>query len=109
MKYLFCGKIVTIKDNNVYRGGNWIGGLFVDEHGVKYVLGPQNKGVLNPIDLIFNITVNGITYEPEIIENRSCESCAFSDENGNHPECCGNICTTFECLLNVSNVIMKLR
>ena len=109
MKYLFCGKLVTIKDNNVYRGSNWIGNLFVDEHGVKHVFGPQNKGVLNPIDLMFSITINGVTYEPEITDTHSCEACAFSDENGNHLGYCGNICNTFECLLNVSTVIMKKR
>lgn len=109
MKYLFCGDIVTIKGNNVYRDGRWIGHLFVDEHGVKHVLGPLNKGILNPVELMYSITINGVTYEPQITDNLSCESCDFTDSDGNHLSYCGNICNTFECALKVSNIIMKRR
>lgn len=46
--YTFCGKEVIITDNNVFakHNGKWLGYLYVDEHGIKYVYGPQNKGQL---------------------------------------------------------------
>ena len=47
--YLFCGDPVIITDNNVFRNGNWIGYLFIDDHGQKYVLGPRNKGYIETI------------------------------------------------------------
>lgn len=47
--YMFCGKSVIITDNNVFRDGNWIGYLFIDNHGDKYVLGPHNKGRIDEI------------------------------------------------------------
>jgi len=47
--YLFCGDPVIITDNNVFRNGNWIGNLFIDDHGQKYVLGPHNKGYIETI------------------------------------------------------------
>lgn len=47
--YMFCGKRVIITDNNVFRDGNWIGHLHVDDHGQKYVYGPNNKGRIEEI------------------------------------------------------------
>jgi hypothetical protein len=47
--YMFCGDPVIITDNNVFRNGNWIGNLFIDDHGQKYVLGPHNKGYIETI------------------------------------------------------------
>ena len=47
--YLFCGDPVIITDNNVFRNGNWIGYLFIDDYGNKYVLGPHNKGCIEEI------------------------------------------------------------
>lgn len=44
--YLFCGKKVIITDNNVFCNGNWIGHLFIDDKGGKYVIGPQHKGMI---------------------------------------------------------------
>lgn len=44
--YTFCGDPVIITDNNVFRNGNWIGYLFIDDCGQKYVLGPHNKGYI---------------------------------------------------------------
>ena len=46
--YTFCGKEVIINCDNVYRkqDGSWLGYLYVDEHGQKYVYGPANKGPL---------------------------------------------------------------
>ena len=107
MKYMFCGKLVNVKDNNVYLGESWIGHLFVDEHGIKHVIGPLNKGVLNPIEIVYSITILGVTYEPYITDH-SCTECDFYNKDEEiHPSYCGNICCTFECALNVSNVIMK--
>lgn len=45
--YTFCGKRVIITNNNVYCNGNWIGHLYIDENGQKYVDGPKNKGRIN--------------------------------------------------------------
>lgn len=45
--YTFCGKPVIVTDNNVYRDGKWIGHLFINDNGHKYVYGPKNKGLLN--------------------------------------------------------------
>jgi len=42
--YMFCGKKVIITNNDVFRNGYWIGHLFIDDYGNKYVLGPHNKG-----------------------------------------------------------------
>lgn len=47
--YLFCGKKVIITNNDVFRNGYWIGHLYVDDYGNKYVLGPHNKGRINEI------------------------------------------------------------
>ena len=47
--YIFCGKSVIITDNKVFRDGNWIGHLFIDDHGNKYVLGPHDKGRIDEI------------------------------------------------------------
>ena len=47
--YLFCGDPVIITDNNVFRNGNWIGYLFIDDYGNKYVIGPHNKGCIEEI------------------------------------------------------------
>lgn len=46
--YTFCGKEVIITNDSVYAKstGRWLGYLYVDEHGIKYVFGPQNKGQL---------------------------------------------------------------
>lgn len=108
MRYLFCGKLVTVKDNNVYLGNNWIGNLFVDDYGIKHVLGPLNKGVLNPIEIEYSITILGTTYEPHITDIKGCTDCdLYNDDEKAHPFYCGNICTTFECALNVSNVVMR--
>ena len=108
MRYLFCGILVTVKDNNVYQGSTWIGHLYVDSHGIKHVLGPLNKGVLNPIGIEYSITILGTTYEPHIIDNKGCTDCdLYKYDEKSHPAYCGNICTTFECALNVSNVIMR--
>lgn len=47
--YMFCGKRVIITDNNVFCNGNWIGHLYIDDYGNKYVLGPRNKGRIEEI------------------------------------------------------------
>ena len=47
--YLFCGKKVIITNDEVFRNGYWIGHLYVDEHGQKYVYGPKNKGRIEEI------------------------------------------------------------
>ena len=47
--YLFCGKRVIITDNNVFCNGNWIGRLFIDDHGNKCVIGPHNKGLIEEV------------------------------------------------------------
>ena len=44
--YTFCGHKVIITNNNVFRDGCWIGHLYIDDHGQKYVYGPHNKGQL---------------------------------------------------------------
>lgn len=44
--YTFCGKKVIISHNDVFRNGYWIGHLYIDDHGQKYVYGPHNKGQL---------------------------------------------------------------
>lgn len=43
-EYAFCGHKVIITNNNVFRDGNWIGHLYIDDKGQKYVYGPANKG-----------------------------------------------------------------
>ena len=43
-EYAFCGHKVIITNNNVFRDGNWIGHLYIDDKGQKYVYGPSNKG-----------------------------------------------------------------
>ena len=43
-EYAFCGHKVIITNNNVFRDGNWIGHLYIDDKGQKYVYGPTNKG-----------------------------------------------------------------
>ena len=45
----FCGKKVIITNSDVFRDGYWIGHLYVDEYGQKYVLGPHNKGRIEEI------------------------------------------------------------
>ena len=45
--YMFCGKSVIITNNNVYCNGSWIGHLYIDENGQKYVYGPKNKGMIH--------------------------------------------------------------
>jgi hypothetical protein len=45
-EYAFCGHKVIITNNNVFRDGYWIGHLYIDDHGQKYVYGPKNKGQL---------------------------------------------------------------
>jgi hypothetical protein len=45
-EYAFCGHKVIITNNNVFRDGYWIGHLYIDDHGQKYVYGPHNKGQL---------------------------------------------------------------
>jgi hypothetical protein len=47
--YTFCGKSVIITNNNVFRNGNWIGHLYIDDYGQKYVYGPSNKGRIEEI------------------------------------------------------------
>lgn len=42
--YTFCGHKVIINNNNVFRDGCWIGHLYIDHKGQKWVYGPQNKG-----------------------------------------------------------------
>ena len=42
--YTFLGRKVIITDNNVFRDGRWIGHLFIDDRGEKWVYGPLNKG-----------------------------------------------------------------
>lgn len=46
--YMFCGKEVIITNDSVYNkaNGQWLGYLYIDDHGTKYVLGPKNKGRL---------------------------------------------------------------
>jgi hypothetical protein len=48
-EYAFCGHKVIITNNNVFRDGNWIGHLYIDDHGQKYVYGPSNKGRIKTI------------------------------------------------------------
>lgn len=43
-EYAFCGHKVIITNNNVFRNGYWIGHLYIDDKGQKYVYGPANKG-----------------------------------------------------------------
>lgn len=45
----FCGKKVIITNNDVFRNGYWIGHLYIDDYGNKYVLGPHNKGRIEEI------------------------------------------------------------
>lgn len=45
--YTFCGKKVIITENNVFMHGKWIGRLFIDSDGSKYVLGPRNRGLIH--------------------------------------------------------------
>lgn len=47
--YMFCGEKVIIVNDSIYRNGNWIGHLFIDDYGNKYVLGPHNKGRIDEI------------------------------------------------------------
>lgn len=47
----FCGKKVIITNNDVFRNGYWIGHLYVDKYGQKYVLGPRNKGRIEEINI----------------------------------------------------------
>lgn len=42
--YTFLGHKVIITDNNVFRNGYWIGHLYIDDKGNKWVYGPKNKG-----------------------------------------------------------------
>ena len=51
-EYTFCGHKVIITNNNVFKDGNWIGHLYIDDYGRKYVYGPNNKGRLQSINLI---------------------------------------------------------
>ena len=46
--YMFCGKEVIINQDSVYAKstGKWLGYLYIDDHGQKYVYGPSNKGPL---------------------------------------------------------------
>ena len=44
--YTFCGKKVIISHNDVFMNGYWIGHLYIDDYGQKYVYGPSNKGRL---------------------------------------------------------------
>jgi hypothetical protein len=44
--YTFCGHKVIITNNNVFRNGYWIGHLYIDHKGNKWVYGPKNKGQL---------------------------------------------------------------
>ena len=54
--YSFCGKPVLLGPDGVYkpdangRRGKWLGHLYTDEYGTKYVLGPENKGKLDIIN-----------------------------------------------------------
>lgn len=48
-EYAFCGHKVIITNNNVFRDGNWIGHLYIDDKGQKYVYGPSNKGRITTI------------------------------------------------------------
>lgn len=45
-EYEFCGHPVIISNGGVYRTdtGKWIGHLYEDDHGQKWVYGPLNKG-----------------------------------------------------------------
>lgn len=47
--YLFCGEKVIITNNDVFRDGYWIGYLYIDDYGNKYVLGPHDKGRIEEI------------------------------------------------------------
>jgi hypothetical protein len=43
-EYTFCGHKVIITNNNVFRNGYWIGHLYIDDKGNKWVYGPKSKG-----------------------------------------------------------------
>lgn len=49
MKYLFINTPVEIRNDHVYRNGNFIGYCYTDEHGDRYVLGPRDKGKLTKV------------------------------------------------------------
>lgn len=46
--YMFCGKAVIITDGSVFskESGQWLGHLYIDDYGDKYVYGPHNKGLI---------------------------------------------------------------
>jgi len=48
-EYAFCGHKVIITNNNVFRDGCWIGHLYIDHKGNKWVYGPKNKGEITTI------------------------------------------------------------
>lgn len=47
--YQFCGHKVIITNNNVFRNGYWIGHLYIDDKGNKWVYGPKNKGEISTV------------------------------------------------------------
>ena len=48
-EYVFCGKEVIITDDSVFskESGNWLGYLYIDDEGDKFILGPRYKGQIN--------------------------------------------------------------
>lgn len=50
-EYVFCGHKVIITNNNVFRDGNWIGHLYIDDKGNKWVYGPNNKGEILTVSI----------------------------------------------------------
>lgn len=46
--YMFCGKPVVITAGSVFdkATGKWLGHLYINDYGDKYVRGPLNKGRL---------------------------------------------------------------
>lgn len=44
--YTFCGRKAIITDNSVFVDGKWIGHLFINRFGEKFVHGPKQTGKL---------------------------------------------------------------